>query len=255
MNTKMKVLSLALIGLCGYAGSAMACPAGPDIANGGAWSAVSIGGGASAASITTPGYDGSNCKLQSALGNNGAAHAQVRDDTPANEPRYRAQFVFDPTNLSGANGTNQAVVFLGNAAALHNTTLSPVKITFGGTGGGSTTTGKKVFISAGCEAAGGFCSTSVTLPNQTGPNRIEFDLTIGASGTLRYWVNDAATTGLSDATPTGSITVTGGNAGWVGVETAYLGMTSPSSNYRTVNTGANAFFDQFDSRRQTFIGH
>ncbi|MEP6605877.1 MAG: hypothetical protein ABJA60_07135, partial [Nitrosospira sp.] len=243
---------LALVGLCGYAGSAMACPAVP-----GAWSAAPVGGGASALAFVAGGYDATACRMQSTLANNGAAHAQVQDNSPTAETRYRAQFIFDPANLSGANGTNQAVIFLGNAAALHNGTLSPVKVTFAGTGGGTTTSGKKVFISAGCEGAGGFCSSTVTLPNQTGPNRIEFDLVIGASGTgaLRYWVNNASDTGMTDAIPLGTIPVTGGNAGWVGVETAFLGMTSPSTNYRTANSGLSAFFDQFDSRRQTFIGH
>jgi len=32
-------------------------------------------------------------------------------------------------------------------------------------------------------------------------------------------------------------------------------MTSPSTLYHTNNTDAAAFFDEFDSRRQTFIGN
>ena len=258
MNTKMKLLSLAVVGLFGFAGSAMAaCPAGPDTASGGAWSAKSVGGGTSALSIVTPGYDSSECKLQVSLGNNGIAHAQVRDDTPANETHYRAQFIFDAGALSGANGTNQAPIALVNSAAAHGGTLSIVKISFAGTGGGSTTTGKRVFLAAADEGVpGGFTTAALNLPNQTGANRIEIDLVIGGAGTqMRYWVNDVATTGLSDSTPTGSITLVGGNTGWVGVDTVFLGLTSPTINYRAVNTDVNAFFDQFDSRRNTFIGH
>src|SRR5690606_194556 len=94
MNTKMKTLSMAVLGLVGFgaAGAAMAqCPASlvPP------WTATNIGGGASAASSVTGGYDTTACRLQSTLGNSGAARAQVRDDTPANETRYRAQFIFD----------------------------------------------------------------------------------------------------------------------------------------------------------------
>ena len=255
MNAKMKVLSLALVGLCGYAGSAMAaCPGGPTAAEGGAWSAKNVGGGTSALSIVGGGYDSTECRLQVSLGNNGAARAQVRDDTPANEPHYRTQFIFDPSSLSGSNGANQAPILLVNAAAAHNTVLNLVKITFAGSGGGSTTSGKKIFISGACEASG-FCSTQVALPNQTGPNRIEIDLTVGASGTLRYWVNPASATGLSDGTPTGTIALTGGNAGWVGVDTTFMGLVSPSTSYRSINADVNAWFDQFDSRRQTFVGH
>ncbi len=106
------------------------------------------------------------------------------------------------------------------------------------------------------------CQTAVNLPNQTGPNRIEFDLTVGANGVgaLRYWVNDAATTGLTDGAGI-PITITGGNAGWVGVKTVFMGMTTPTLNFRSAVAGNGqnvdkvVFFDQFDSRRQTFIGH
>lgn len=257
MNAKMKILSLALVGLCGYAGSAMACPAGPTIAEGGAWTAKFVGGGVSALSIQPGGYDASACKLQVSLGNNGGAQAQVMDDTPANETHYRAQFIFDAANLSGANGGSQAVIALANAGAAHNSILNMVKVSFAGSGGGSTTAGKKLFIRTACETSGTCGSAGLAIPNQTGPNRIEFDLVVGANGTatFRYWLNDAATTGLSDATPTGSIVVAGGNIGWAGVDKALLGLASPTIAYRGVNTGLNAWFDQFDSRRNTFIGH
>lgn len=258
----MKALAVAVLGLAGLgmAGSAFAvCPADPVVPTG-AWSAKSVNGGvnASSLSIVAPGLGGTGCKLQSALGNSGAAVAQVRDDSPANEPHYRAQFLFDPTSLSGAGGLNQAVIFLSNAAASHNSILPLVKIQFAGTGGGSTTTGKKLIIAAACETSN-TCLTTATLPNQVGANRIEIDLTVGAGGTLRYWVYDAATTGLTDTGPvngpTGTLALTGGNAGWVGVDTTFMGLSAPSTAYRGVNTNVNGWFDEFDSRRQTFIGH
>ena len=250
MNTKMKTLSMAVLGLVGFtaAGAAMAqCPASlvPP------WSATNIGGGTSAASSVTGGYDSTACRLQSSLGNSGSARAQVRDDTPANETRYRAQFIFDPTSLSGAGGTNQADVFLANSAAPFNGLLRLVRMQYGGSGGGT----KRLFITAACNnGTTNTCISQIDLPTQAGPNRIEFDLTVGASGTLRYWVTPLATA-TTDGSPTGTVTITGGNAGWVGVDQAYLGLGSPTSAFRTVNTGNNAYFDQFDSRRQTFIGN
>lgn len=250
MNSKMKTLSLAVLGFVGFgaAGAAMAaCPTSlvPP------WTATNIGGGASAASSVTGGYDTTECRLQSTLGNSGAARAQVRDDTPANETRYRAQFVFDASALSGAGGTNQTDIFLANSAAQFNGLLRLVRMQYGGSGAGT----KRLFITAACNnGTTNTCVGQVDLPTQAGPNRIEFDLTVGASGTLRYWVTPLATA-TSDASPTGTITLTGGNAGWVGVDTAFVGLASPSAAYRAVNTGLNAYFDQFDSRRQTFIGH
>lgn len=252
MNTKMKVLSLAVVGLFGFAGAAMAaCPAGPT-----AWTGSFVNGSGSAISIQTPGYDSTECKLQSTLGNNGAAQAQVYDDTPANEPHYRAQFIFDAGQLSGNNGANSASIFVANPAAPFGGVLNTVKVIFSGSGGGSVSSGKRVFFRVACQGgAGSTCgSAAVPLPNQTGPNRIEIDLTVGASGTFRYWVNDAATTGITEASGV-AVTLTGGNAGWVGVDRAVMGMAAPSVSYRSINTGLSAYFDQFDSRRQTFIGH
>ena len=259
MNAKMKVLSLALVGMFGYVGSAMAaCPAGPTTAEGGAWTNKFVGGGSSSMSIATPGLDGSECKLRVSLGNNGGAQAQVMDDTPANEPRYRAQFLFDAGSLTGANGGSQATIFQANGAAVHGGLLQTIKVSFTGSGGGSTTSGKRILIRAACESgAGSVCgSAPITLPSQTGVNRIEFDLVFGASGTgtLRYWVTDASASGGSDGSPTGSITINGGNAGWTGVDKAYMGLSSPTTAFRSVNADTNAFFDRFDSRRQTFIG-
>ncbi|HNR91228.1 MAG TPA: hypothetical protein PKO41_02270 [Dokdonella sp.] len=249
MNTKMKTLSLAVLGLVGFAaaGAAMAqCPASlvPP------WSALNVGGGTSAASSVSGGYAGTQCRLSSALGNNGAARAQVRDDTPANEARYRAQFIFDPTSMSGTNGTNQADIFLANAPAAFNGLLRLVQIKFSGSGAGT----KRIVINAACNNGGtNVCSVPVDLPVQGGPNRIEIDLTVGAGGSLRYWVSNLATS-TSDGSPTGTLSLTGGNAGWVGVDQAYLGLASPTANYRTINAAGVGYFDQFDSRRQTFIG-
>ncbi len=259
---KVKALALAVFGLGGLAvaGSAMAvtgCPNGPDIANGGAWSAKSVDTKGSTLSIVAGGYDSSACKLQSALANNGAAVAQVRDDSPLapGEAHFRAQFIFDPSSLSGSNGNNQVIIYQANAASSHNGVAPVVQIYFAGSGGGSTTSGKRLFIYGACET-GGQCGTPVALPNQTGPNRIEIESIIGGSGTgvLNYWVNNASTTPIAESSKT-AIALTGGNAGWVGTKTVFMGLSSPTSNYRSVNTNANAWFDQYDSRRSTFIGH
>ncbi|MCW5577752.1 MAG: hypothetical protein KIS89_03845 [Dokdonella sp.] len=257
MNAKMKVLSLALVGMFGYVGGAIAaCPTGPTTAEGGAWTAKFVSGGSSSMSIATPGLDGSECKLRVSLGNNGLAQAQVMDDTPANEPHYRAQFLFDAGALTGANGASQAVIFAANAPAVYGGLLQLVKVNFSGSGGGSTTAGKRIIIRTACAGgAGSLCgSAPITLPNQTGVNRIEFDLVVGATGALRFWVTDGAASGGTDASPTGTITVTGGNAGWTGVDKAYMGLSTPTAAFRSGNADTNAFFDRFDSRRQTFIG-
>lgn len=252
INSKMKLLSLALLGLGGFAfagAAAAACPTSPVPP----WSGTFVGGGSSAIQIVDNGYDGTDCRLQSTLGNNGTARAAVIDDTPSDETSYRAQFIFDPAALAGTNGTEQAVVFLANAGAAYNGSLNMVRISYSGKGGG----GKRLVFTVYCDnGSSNTCnSLPVDLPVQNGPNRIEFQLVSGASGTaaFRYWVSDLATA-TSDSSPTGSVAVTGGNAGWVGVNKAQLGLTAPSTTYRTLNADQPAYFDQFDSRRNTFIG-
>ena len=252
ISTKMKLLSLGLLGLGGIAlaGSASAaCPSTPD-----AWSGTFVGGGTSALSIVSGGYDGSSCKMASMLGDSGNARAAVFDNSPSNEPHYRAQFIFDPSALSGTSGNEQAVIFRANAASAYNGRIPLVEMKFGGKGGG----GKRLLINVSCDNAPVYVCVlpPITLPAPSGPNRIEFDLVVGAAGTgeFRYWVTDAATA-TSDTSPTGTLALTGGNQGWVGVDRAYLGLSSPTATYRSVNPAKTAYFDQFDSRRQTFIGH
>src|SRR6187399_325279 len=113
MKSNIKSLVLALAGLSsfGVAGSAFADCLDSSLS---AWSSAgaSIGGGDSAVHVVAGGYDGSSCRMVVNLGDNGTAHGQVRDDSPNNETRYRAQFIFDPVNLNGTNGTNQAAIFL-----------------------------------------------------------------------------------------------------------------------------------------------
>ena len=150
------------------------------------------------------------------MGTSGASRAQVRDDTPANEARYRAQFILDPSALSGAGGTNQADVFLANAPAAFNGLLRLVQAKYLGAGAGT----KRVQLIAACYNGGSSkCLGNVeTLANQSCPNRIEFDLTVGASGTLKYWISDATGPAPLETATTGTVTITGGNAGWVGVD-------------------------------------
>src|SRR5690606_36532822 len=91
MNSKMKTLSMAVLGLVGFgaAGAVMAqCPAGlvPP------WSAVTTSAGGAASSVTG-GLDASACKLSTTLGASFSSQASVTDNTPSNETRYRFQFL------------------------------------------------------------------------------------------------------------------------------------------------------------------
>ena len=254
MNTKMKVLSLALIGAFGYVGSAAAgtCPAGPTVPDGGAWTSSFVSPG-SAFAITTGGLEPSSpsaCKATSAIAGSLAGAATVTDDTPANEPTYRFQFLVDPDAFGNFSLTDSVVIARFNSAAAANGTNNMLTVYLVAGGGGT----KRIRFNAACDnAASNFrCAQTMSTDLPAGVTRVEGQLTTGGSGTLNYWVNAAQ--GTTEPAPTGSVTITGGNADWVGVDRAILGLSGPTVAFKNAHANQAAGFDAFDSRRVTYIG-
>lgn len=250
MNTKMKALSLALFGLAGYAfaGSAFAqCPTSLSPP----WAAVAQLGGTVAS--VSGGLDGSACKMEAALGNEATDQASVRDDTPANETRYRFQFLFNPASVAPTFGDFDSVVlFSANSAAAFPTGGTRQMIRVGLVKG---VAGLRLSIISACNnpATSNRCVT--TTPDLVaGTNRIEIDLKVGSgtSGSMKYWLN--AATGTTEPGATGQYPTGFDNSGWVGVKSANLGLGGPSPDYSTNQAGKKIYFDAFDSRRSTYIG-
>jgi hypothetical protein len=242
MNAKMKVLSLALVGLCGYAGSALAvCPTGPTTAEGGAWTSSSHLNGTLA--ITTPGLDTSECKLESKLTVNGpGGTAFVRDNSPATEPRYRAQFIVNTDSITSLNSIQSAQIFSATTDTAVSGVSQLVRLNVFGNLAGSQ---KLLGIVTACTGQpSNICSDTVQLA--AGNNRVEIDWN-KASGYLKVWVNHNV-----EGSPDKNITAN--NAAWSGVDFATLGLASASAGFRTVALNKVVSFDTFDSRRTTFIG-
>lgn len=258
-NVMMKTLSLAVLGLAGmsFAGASMAqgCPTtvGQNQTPPGVWS-VALQTQA-ALSVVTPGLAGTACGLQVALNQNSSASAKsgVVDQTPNAEQRYRARFVVS-TAIALTQLNRTALIFnvVGPAAAPGGTS-NAMQVFMNGTG---TARGLRLLI-GDTAAAGQYRQVDIPLPNQAGENRIEIDLTFaagaGTNGQLRYWVTDQATA-TTDGSPTG--TVTGlANGAWGGVDQVVLGLAGASNQWRTNFTATDFVkFDEFDSRRQSFIG-
>ena len=231
MNAKMKVLSLALIASFGYVGAAAAgtCPASPTPP----WTAVNALGGT--AVIVDGGYAGTACHLASTLTGDASAFATVQDDTPAGESRYRAQFIINADALGSLGAVDAAFVFSATSAGGPQIQLSVV----GDGAGGRLIT----FIVPNSSAPGG--SEVQSFPLTSGENHIEFDL--DNSGHFSFWVNNNV-----EASP--DFTTTTFNNGGATIETAFLGLAGPTPGYVASSNGIAVGFDQFDSRRQTFIG-
>lgn len=250
MNTKMKVLSLAVVGLFGFAGAAMAaCPSGPTTAEGGAWtSKTTLGGGVVA--IGTPGLASTECLMESTLAASLTSSASVRYNHAASEPAYRFQFLVDTTALSSFLTTDNVVAFQAPATTTANgfNRLLRVSIVAGPAGA------KRVRFIAQCSTGGFQCGQTYSTDLVAGVNRIEGKLTVGAgaAGQLTYWVNAAS--GTTEPAASGTIANLD-NAAWGGVSAASMGLTAPSSTFKNGHAGQVVKFDQFDSRRQTYIGY
>lgn len=250
MNSKMKTLSLAVLGLVGFAatGVAMAqCPAtlSPP------WSLVSTLQGT--ATSQAGGYDSTACRLRVALNQNGStgSKAFVLDQTPANETRYRAQFIVDASGIGLTQANRNVIAFsvLGASAPSGGNNRMVFALL---TGNGSSTI-LRVFV-GDTNQGSQYQTLDIPLPNQAGANRVEIDLTTGAAATMKYWVSDVAAS-TTEGTPTGTFTALA-NASWGGVDQTTLGFSTANTFYRQNFTNTSyVYFDQFDSRRQTFIGH
>lgn len=235
------MLGLGALAAFGFASSAFAqCPSSPVPP----WSSTSVLGGAVA--IVSGGYDGTSCRMNSSLTVNGpGVSAFVRDDTPDSEPRYRAQFIVNLDNLSGLNTIQSARLFSANTGSAH---LGRAEIVRLGVVGNITGTARLLNIQTVCEgAASNLCTANHTLP-ASGEVRIEIDWTAAASGGLKVWVNNT-----NEASP--DVTLSGNSAGWTGVDFATLGLAAPSAGFRTSFLNTTVGFDEFDSRRSTFIGN
>ncbi|HET6632675.1 MAG TPA: hypothetical protein VFG73_08210 [Rhodanobacteraceae bacterium] len=246
LRTKIKLLSLAIVGFGGLAlagTSAAACPTTPE-----AWTtSVAIGGGAVA--IAPTGLDGSGCKLSSELGSSLASQASVIDTSPQSEPRYRFQFLVDADGLGSLSGLDSVSIFGINSSATYGGHKQLLVVGLVPASGG----GERLVFSYACDnGTTGRCLAASSVNLTAGVNRIEGDLTVGAAGSFRYWINAPA--GTAEPAPSGSITNIN-NAGWVGADIASLGLGSPAPNFAATHAGQAVYFDTFDSRRSTYIGH
>lgn len=250
-NVMMKTLSLAVLGLAGmaFAGASMAqCPSDPAQPIG-AWSGKTVLGGGALA-IVTPGLNSTACgvNLSFNAGAGGLASSFVRDDTPSAEARYRFRMYLNADAITSFSGLQKVQLFTANSVNPFPATGGSVQVLRVSLipGGGS---GRQVSFVAGTNNGTDYVSTPFVAPLAAGANVVEGEVVIGGTGTgkVNIWVNNN-----NPAVPTGSINVD--NAGWTGVDTAIMGLADSTSAFRTSQATKVIQFDEFDSRRQTFIG-
>ena len=243
MNAKMKVLALALVGLAGYAGSAVAgCPASlvPP------WTANVTGAGTGGTATSQPGgleATPSACSLVASFDATAVAFSFVGvvDGTAANEPTYRFRFYIDPSAMGAMAGFDSVQTFAANSAAAADGFQNIVRI---GLIGGTTL----AVAAADHSNPGGNFVTVGQAPLSAGIHWVEGQVIIGTPGTVKLWIDATA------ESDTPAITLAPDNTAWVGVDLAALGLATPQGAPAQTPAGRTLKLDAFDSRRTTFIG-
>lgn len=234
-----------------YSNSNAQCPTAPN-----AWDASNVINGASL-SITSGGAAGTSCKLTVSQGPNNNGVAVVRDDMDSAETRYRARFYIDPTNImNNATGSTQRVkIFV--ATNLDN----PVPTSLDTRGRPSLIQMFLVPLGGNQARLGGFCrdlnshgtrarfGEDGTVSLQSGWNTVEVEVVVGnGTGACRIWVNNN-----TESSPNWEKTSMN-NALLVGVTKANIGNSGSTRAYSDNIGNQQVHFDEFESRRQTFIG-
>lgn len=266
-SLKFKLLCAALAAAGGIQMAHAQCPTTPA-----AWSSTRIVDGGVLTITTGSGAAATTCKMTTTSGSQGTApdgigQAAVIDETPANEQRYRARFYVDATSLAGQLSGTQRV----KVAVVQNLN-APCRVTPGVcTDTRARPAIMQVFLvnSAGSPRLGGFCrgsgaaiSTAIArnqfpqpasadqLVLTSGWNKVEVEIVVGNAGTgaCRLWLN-----GNTEGSPNWQVTGLTNKSFVEGVESFLLGAQGSQGDYFQTHGAKIIHFDEFESRRQTFI--
>jgi len=249
---KMKALAVAVLGLAGmgFIGSAAAatCPSNPVPP----WTSKNALGGTTI--INTPGLHSTSCALYTTVNTNaqvGLTTDTVTDGSPQNEPRYRFRFYFNVDAL-GTFGALDGVQIANVLSATPFPASGGNRVVLGLALAQAADGGVTLTLQAACNNAATRyrCVQTVPVDLQAGDNMFEADVQTGATGTVRYWINSTSATEPAVTGTIGPID----NSQW-SVKSFVMGSVSPATTqYITAHHGQNLIFDEFDSRRQTYIG-
>jgi len=244
--------SLLALSASSFAGT---CPS--DLS--GIWFATNQANGGTYA-VTDVGANGTDCKLSVTQGPNNNGIATVRDGMDPVETRYRARFYVDATELmaQSTGGIHRFKAFV--AGNINNPVSTDVDIRarpailqmfIVGQEGNAARLGGfcRDMNSDGARARFGDGDNPGSVDLVAGWNVVEVDIQMGAgTGSCKIWVNNN-----DENTPNWTQTNID-NASLVGVERANIGSTGATQPYADLPGAPVTHFDEFESRRQSFIG-
>lgn len=196
--------------------------------------------------VSAAAMGGTSCGLQvtTSVQNSGSEKHYVQDDSPSAEQHYRAAFCIDPNSISlPSSGAYRKIkthmAQCGNGTGCANYDIVQFKLQSDANGNYSLKSFVRDTNSVGNK-------NKFDVPLTDGPNRVEYDLDI-ASGTFKLWVDATAETN----TPVIDLSGLDLSSWSGGVNQARLGFMDKGIN---ITTGQTFYLDEFESRRQTFIG-
>lgn len=192
---------------------------------------------------------GTSCglDLEVLIQNGGQASRHfVQDSSPSAETRYRAAFCLDPNSLPMAtSGPNRRVkIHQAQCSGGGCANSDIVQFKLESVSAGQYRLDMFVREDKGLNAAGNKSRHFIDIPDA--PTRIEYDVDLTA-GTFKLWVNATAESDPRELELTGLDTATN----WPNITRARLGSMDKSNN---AGVGSSFYLDEFESRRQTFIG-
>jgi len=210
-----------------YIGSGTALPDpifADDFESGGFgyWSANTGVSVTTAASLAPAGTRGMSVPLTSAT-----TAKYVTDNVPGVEPRYRARFYFDPNSTTMANSADHVLLY-GDSG-----TTPALQLDLGYTTAG----GYRMRTRIRDNASAWNNSTWVNITDS--PHIIELDWQSGTSGSLAWWIDEAAQPAPSPI-----------NNSTRKIDRVRLGAVANVD----ATTNGTLYFDAFESRRQAYIG-
>ena len=204
-------------------------------------------------------HNGTACGLQLAIEEQqgGAARHWVQDDSPSSELRYRTSFCFNPNGIElPSTGTERRmkihIASCGSPAGPDQCFgFDNLMLKFDNTNANMATPDYRIIGYVRDDNQPGANRRNVfNFPVPDAPFRLEYDLLFGDNNTghLKVWIDANAETDTPVLDLTGLSLPA---AKFKGINLARIGQMGV---HESIAAGQTYYFDEFESRRQTFIG-
>ncbi len=204
-------------------------------------------------------HDNTSCGLQLEVAEQqgGAARHWVQDDSPNGELRYRVSFCFNPNNIElPSTGPERRlkvhIASCGSPAGPNSCFgFDNLMLKFDNTNANAATPDYRIIGYVRDNNIAGAAKRNVfNFPVPDAPFRLEYDLLFGANDTghLKMWID------AENETDPRILELTGLDLDPAIFKGIFLTRIGQMGVHESIAAGQEYYFDEFESRRQTFIG-